>query len=46
MYGKEYMGISRSTFIVEYNLVVKKIWRNVKVKNHVENVMKMIDFGQ
>ena len=46
MYGKEYMGISRSTFLVEPNLVVKKIWRNVKVKNHVEDVMKMIDFGQ
>ena len=46
MYGKEYMGISRSTFLVESNLVVKKIWRNVKVKNHVQNIMKMIDFGE
>ena len=42
MYGKEYMGISRSTFLVNQGLEIKKIWRNVKVKDHVSNVMAEI----
>ena len=42
MYGKEYMGISRSTFLVGNGLNVKKVWRNVKVKDHVTNVMAEI----
>ena len=42
MYGKEYMGISRSTFLVNQSLQVNKIWRNVKVKDHVSNVMAEI----
>ena len=42
MYGKEYMGISRSTFLVNQGLQVNKIWRNVKVKDHVSNVMAEI----
>ena len=42
MYGKEYMGISRSTFLVDNGLNIKKVWRNVKVKDHVTNVMAEI----
>ena len=42
MYGKEYMGISRSTFLVKQDLQINKIWRNVKVKDHVPNVMAEI----
>ena len=42
MYGKEYMGISRSTFLVNRGLEIKKIWWNVKVKDHVSNVMAEI----
>ena len=42
MYGKEYMGISRSTFLVSKGLNIKKVWRNVKVKDHVTNVMAEI----
>ena len=42
MYGKEYMGISRSTFLVNQGLEINKIWRNVKVKDHVSNVMAEI----
>ena len=42
MYGKEYMGISRSTFLVGNGLNIKKVWRNVKVKDHVTNVMAEI----
>ena len=43
MYGKEYMGISRTTFLVDKKLMIRKIWRNVKVKNHIEDVMAEID---
>ncbi len=42
MYGKEYMGISRSTFLVGNGLNIKKVCRNVKVKDHVTNVMAEI----
>ncbi len=41
MYGKVYMGIDRSTFFID-NLVVKKIWRKVKVKGHVDEVIDFI----
>lgn len=37
-YGKEYMGIVRSTFIVSPDLKIAASWENVKVKGHVESV--------
>ena len=41
MYGRKYMGIERSTFILDENLNILKEWRKVKVKGHVDEV---IDF--
>ncbi|MDC0074828.1 peroxiredoxin [Alphaproteobacteria bacterium] len=41
-YGKKYMGIERSTFIIDENKKVLKIWRKVKVLNHVEEVYNFI----
>ena len=38
MYGKKYMGIERSTFIFDEKLKLVQSWRNVKVKNHVNEV--------
>ena len=38
MCGKEYMGIVRSTFIIDKDQNIVKEWRNVRVKNHVEEV--------
>lgn len=38
MYGKEYMGVVRSTFLVDPQGKITKIWEKVKVKNHVEEV--------
>jgi len=35
-YGKEYMGISRTTYIIDPNGIVRAVWKNVKVKGHVE----------
>lgn len=41
MYGRKYMGIERSTFILDENLNIVKCWRKVKVKGHVQ---ELIDF--
>ncbi len=38
MYGRKYMGIDRSTFLIDENGVIRKIWRKVKVKTHVDEV--------
>jgi len=38
LYGKEYFGVIRSTFIINPNRVIAAEWRNVKVKNHVQEV--------
>ncbi len=42
MYGRKYMGIERTTFLIDEDGKIKKIWRKVKVKNHVEEVLKNI----
>jgi peroxiredoxin Q/BCP len=38
-YGREYMGVERSTFLVGADGAIKKVWRNVKVKGHVDQVL-------
>ena len=43
MYGKKYMGIERSTFLIDKHLKIVNIWRNVKVKGHVEEVYNFIE---
>jgi thioredoxin-dependent peroxiredoxin len=39
MYGKNYMGIQRDTFMVNADGVVTEIWRKVKVAGHAEAVL-------
>ena len=39
MYGRKYMGIERSTFVLDENLNIIKEWRKVKVKGHVDEVV-------
>ena len=39
MYGKEYMGVERSTFLIDQNNRIVEIWRKVKVSGHVEKVL-------
>ena len=41
-YGREYMGISRSTFVVDAKGVVQKVWRNVRVDGHVDAVLEAV----
>jgi peroxiredoxin Q/BCP len=38
-YGREYMGIERSTFLVDESGKVKKVWRNVKVDGHSQAIL-------
>jgi peroxiredoxin Q/BCP len=40
MYGKTYMGIERSTFLVDGKGVIRNVWRKVKVDGHAEEVLK------
>ncbi|EDY87359.1 alkyl hydroperoxide reductase/ Thiol specific antioxidant/ Mal allergen [gamma proteobacterium HTCC5015] len=40
MYGKEFEGIERSTFLIDKNGVLRQEWRKVKVKGHVEEVLE------
>ena len=43
MYGRKYMGIERSTFVLDENLNVIKEWRKVKVKGHVDEVIDYLN---
>ena len=42
LYGKTFMGIIRSTFIIDKNGVIHKIFTKVKVKEHVEEVLHFL----
>lgn len=42
MYGRKYMGIIRSTFFISPTGIVEKAWTKVKVKGHVDEVLKAI----
>ena len=39
LYGRKYMGVDRSTFIIDESGKILHAWRNVKVKGHVEEVI-------
>ena len=40
LYGKEYLGIDRSTFLIDADGVLRQEWRGVKVPGHVEAVLQ------
>ena len=40
LYGREYMGIERSTFLIGTDGKIAQIWRKVRVKNHAEAVLE------
>ena len=39
LYGKEYLGIDRSTFLIDSQGVLRREWRGVKVPGHVDEVL-------
>jgi len=43
LYGKEYMGIERSTFLIDSTGKLVKEWRKVKVKGHVLEVLEAVE---
>ena len=44
-YGKTYMGIVRSTFLIGEDGKIAEAWRNVRVKGHVEAVLEKVKGG-
>ena len=43
MFGKEYQGLNRTTFLIDKNGFITNIWNNVKVKNHANDVLNFIN---
>ena len=42
LYGKEYMGIDRSTFLIGEDGTLLQEWRGVKVKGHAAEVLESV----
>ncbi|OYX31480.1 MAG: peroxiredoxin [Caulobacterales bacterium 32-69-10] len=42
LYGRQYMGIDRATFLIDPQGVVRQVWRKVKVPGHAEAVLAAI----
>ena len=42
MYGKKYMGIERSTFLIDGTGTVRNVWRKVKVPGHADEVLAAV----
>jgi peroxiredoxin Q/BCP len=42
-YGRKYMGVERSTFLIDKDGKLKKIWRNVNAEGHVQDVIKALE---
>ena len=43
MYGKKYMGISRSSFLIGANGKVEQVWEKVNTKTHAQDVLNFIN---
>jgi len=42
MYGRKYMGMDRSTFLIDGKGVIRGLWRKVKVPGHVAEVLEAV----
>ena len=42
MYGRKYMGMERSTFLVDRTGKIARVWRKVKVKGHAAEVLEAV----
>lgn len=42
MYGRKYMGIERSTFLIDETGTILHIWRKVKVKTHLDDILEAL----
>ncbi len=43
LYGRKYMGVERSTFLIDESGVVKKVWRKVKPQDHAAEVAAAVN---
>ncbi len=44
-YGRTYMGIERTTVLIDEQGIVRRVWEKVKVKGHVDQVIAAIEEG-
>lgn len=42
MYGRKYMGVERSTFLISEDGTILRVWRKVKVPGHAEEVLEAV----
>ncbi|HCP01218.1 MAG TPA: thioredoxin-dependent thiol peroxidase [Rhodospirillaceae bacterium] len=42
MYGRQFMGIERATFLIDAKGIVRNVWRKVKVNGHAEDVLEAV----
>jgi len=42
LYGREFMGIERTTFLIDGTGVIRNVWRKVKVKGHADAVLEAV----
>lgn len=42
MYGRKYVGIERSTFLIDGSGTIRRMWRKVKVPGHVDEVLAAV----
>ena len=42
LYGREYMGVERATFLIDGAGLVRRVWRSVKVKGHAHEVLQAV----
>ena len=42
MYGKQHLGIERSTFLIDSKGILRQEWRKIRVKGHVDAVLELV----
>lgn len=43
MYGKKYMGVLRTTFVINENGIIEEVFEKVDTKNHTDQIIKALD---
>ena len=42
MYGRTFLGVERSTFLIDAEGILRRVWRKVKVAGHAEEVLEAV----
>ncbi|NLB92205.1 MAG: redoxin domain-containing protein, partial [Bacteroidales bacterium] len=43
MYGKKYMGVLRTTFVIDENGIIREVIEKVKTKDHTNQILKILN---